>query len=175
MLSFRLVQYIEDHWDVISKKILAAIVDDPYLEHYRKLPEQDLLNRVGDVSRNLGRWLGNLRSDEIAKCYRPLGSRRFAEGIPLREVVHAAHLMERKIIRCARDWALIETAIDLYAQEELEHRIAAFFDGAVCHLIEGYELAWHSRDEADAATREQASSGTPAMDVHRYLAMHPGF
>jgi hypothetical protein len=32
--------------------------------------------------------------------------------------------------------------VDLYAEEELEHRVGRFFDDLVVHLVRGYEAAW---------------------------------
>ena len=48
------------------------------------------------------------------------------------------------------DQAAAKTFLQLYAEEELEHRVDRFFDILVCHLVRGYENALRQSARAGA-------------------------
>jgi hypothetical protein len=142
MLSAKLIQLIEDHWEPITRRVLLILRTDPRLTHFRMLPEADLHERIGRVCKNLGRWLDAGDDQQLAAHYEDLGRRRFQEAIPLDEVVHASHVIKNRMIDFIRDQGIGQTSMDLYAQEELEHRVGLFFDAVVYHLVRGYDQAW---------------------------------
>ena len=81
--------------------------------------------------------------NELKQRYRALGSARFEESIPLHEAVLRLLLLKDSIIEFVYEQGLPMTALDLYTQEELEHRISRFFDIAVYNIVCGYEEALH--------------------------------
>jgi hypothetical protein len=73
--------------------------------------------------------------------YANLGHNRYCESVPLEEVVHAMHLVKQRVLNFVRDQGITQTSVEVYAQEELEHRVGLFFDAVVYHLVQGYQQA----------------------------------
>jgi hypothetical protein len=157
MLSGKLIQLIEDHWEPLTRRILLVIRADPRLPHFQTLLESDLQDRVGQISKNLGRWLAAGDDEHLAAEYATLGRNRYREAVPLEEVVHAMHLVKHRVLDFVRDQGIRQTSVEVYAQEELEHRVGQFFDAVVYHLVRGYEQAVHEAMTASlgAATRKR--------------------
>jgi len=141
MLSRTLVQMIEDHCEQITNRILRHQRQDPELIQVKKLPESELRDRAGEVLKNLGHWLSAGREAEVSSRYERLGHRRFEEAIPLYEVVRSLHILKTNMIEFVREQGIGQNPVQLYAEEELEHRIGLFFDEAVYHTVHGYETA----------------------------------
>jgi hypothetical protein len=152
MLSTKLVNLIEDHWQGISSAILHTLRADPRLLHVRNLPDTELHEIGRTILRNLGHCLTASKRDQdlIAEQYEGIGRLRFAERIPLQECVRALQLVKRKVIEFMRDHALAESSVDIYGEEELEHRLNDFFDDLIYHEVVGYEDAMKKAYAASA-------------------------
>ncbi len=150
MLSGKLVHQIEAHWDLIYPRAVAEIRNDPKLPHFRSMPEMELRERAQDILENLGHWLAAGNEEEVARRYEGLGRVRFEEGIPLHETVRAFCMVKEKVITFVQEQATARTSVELYAEEELEHRLATFFDDLIYYLIRGYEAAWRRAAHAAA-------------------------
>ena len=59
----------------------------------------------------------------------------------MHELVLAMQMFKRLLLRFARRQAVDQTAIEVYAEEELEQLIGGFFDRMVYHVVRGYERA----------------------------------
>jgi len=140
MYSSKLIQLIEDHAEQITAKIIQQIREDPKLREIGKLPESELPDRAREILKNLGRWLLS-ENEEIARHYERLGRLRFEESIPLHEIVRALQIIKERMIAFARNQGIADTAVQIYAEEELEHCIDTFFDHVVYHFVRGYEEA----------------------------------
>jgi hypothetical protein len=143
MLSAKLVVLIEDHWQGITAAIIHHLRTDPKLHHIRALPDSELHEVGRIILRNLGQWLTASKGDQelINEQYEGIGRLRFAERIPLQECVRGLQVVKRKVIEYMRDHALAESSVDIYAEEELEHRLNDFFDDLIYHEVVGYEGA----------------------------------
>ena len=71
-----------------------------------------------------------------------LGKARFEESVPLHESVRALAIVKDKMIEFVHYQGIARTALDLYAEEELERRVGHFFDALTIHMVRGYETAW---------------------------------
>jgi len=142
MISARLVQMIEDHAEQITDRVVRQLRKDPRLSYIAHLPDAELRGRCHEIVKNLGHWLAASGEDEIARHYEELGRIRYREKVPLHEVVHALHLLKERILDYIRDQGLVQTSVELYAEEELEHQVGRFFDLAVYHVVLGYERNW---------------------------------
>ena len=140
MFSSRLIQLIESHADQISAKVILQIREDPKLRELRELPESDLQDKAREILKNLGHWLLS-KDDEIARHYERLGRIRFEESVPLHEIVLALQIIKQKMINFARDQGMLDTAVNIYAEEELEYSVDRFFDHVIYHSVRGYEEA----------------------------------
>ncbi len=140
MLSARLIHQIEDHWESLATQVIAAIRDDGELLQVRKLPESELWDWGQSILKNLGRWLVS-RADEVAGHYEMAGRHRYHESVPLSECVRATILLKETMLGYIRHQGLGSNAVELYAEEELEHTVGRFFDTLLYHLVKGYENA----------------------------------
>ncbi len=140
MLSSKLIQVIEDHAEQITGRIIHQIRKDPKLREIGKLPESELQDRAREILKNLGHWLLS-KDDEIARHYERLGKIRFEESIPLHEIVLALQIIKERMIDFARNHGIADTAVQIYAEEELEYCVDRFFDHVVYHFVRGYEEA----------------------------------
>ena len=143
MLSAKLIQLIEDHWQGITTAIIYQIRSDPRLHHISGLPETELTDIGRGILRNLGRWLTASRNEQrmVEEQYEGLGRVRFAEDIPLDECVLALQLVKHRVVEFMRDHEFSQSSLEIFAQEELEHRLGDFFDDLVYHEVIGYEAA----------------------------------
>jgi len=149
MVSRSLIQMIEDHCDSITARIVRELREDPLLPQMGTLPESELRDRTREVVKNLGHWLVPGQESEIARRYELLGRGRHEESIPLQEVVRALHTLKDNILDHVREQGLGRTAVQLYAEEQLEQRVSRFFDSAVYHVVCGYQGAMHRAAHVD--------------------------
>jgi hypothetical protein len=141
MLSIKLVQLIEAHWEQISERILCKIRNDARLAHLNTLTEAELRKRAREVVKNIGDWLGASLEEPLAHRCETLGRQRFEEGIPLHEVVLARFIIKEGLMEFVHDHAFVETSLQLYAEGELEKSVGHLFDRMIYHVVRGYEGA----------------------------------
>jgi len=150
MLSGRLIHLIEAHQEQIASNVLRAIRQHPDMGNLRKLSDVELRERGQQILEQLGHWLSAGNENEIQRHYEKLGRLRFEEGIPLHESVRALDIIKNKMTDFVHHQVLSETAVDLYAEEELERRLGRFFDELTINMVRGYESAWHRAAHAMA-------------------------
>jgi hypothetical protein len=150
VLSARLVKIIEEHAEELTRGVLRDLASNPRTPAYHRLPPEELHRRVYDVYHNLGQWLGDKTEDHIEASYGGLGRTRCAEGVPLSEVVYALVLTKEHLREYIRAVGLVDSAVELYLEEELHLSIGHFFDKALYHTVKGYE--------AEAAARASQTS-----------------
>jgi hypothetical protein len=141
MLSARLVRMVEDHAEQLTRGLVHHLKTHKQTPHYHDLPDDELYRRIYEVYRNLGEWL-TYKSDETTKItYVELGKRRFAESIPLSEVAYALILTKRHLWDYIQYAGLLDSAIELYQEQELHRLLGQFFDRAIYSAVCGYEHA----------------------------------
>lgn len=150
MLSARLIHLIEAHQEEIAARILRDIRRHPELSHIRQLEELELREQGRHILGHLGKWLGEEKVAELAREYETLGKARYEDSIPLHESVRALFIIKDKMIDFVKEQGVRRDSIELYAEEELEHRVGRFFDELVIHLVRGYEGAWRRAMHAAA-------------------------
>lgn len=141
MVSAKLVTQIETHWEAIHSRSMRLLRGTPNVPHVQRLPESELQEACRRILRNLGHWLVSSSESDIARMYEQVGRQRKAEGIPLSQAIRAVQLMREATTDYVRDEGVFESSVDLYAEEELEHELAHFFDLLVFYLAKGYEEA----------------------------------
>jgi hypothetical protein len=139
MLSVRLVRLIEDHAEELIRGLTQELQSNSRTAAYHRLPRADLQHRVYDVYRNLGHWLGHETDEPIEAAFGELGKKRAAEGIPLSEVVYALTLAKYHLRNYIRSAGLVDSAVELYQEQELHRLVGHFFDRAIYYAAEGYE------------------------------------
>jgi hypothetical protein len=148
MLSAALVRLIESHAEDLARHVVNQLHSDAKSPSYRRIPADVLRSRVYDVYHNLGAWAGEQDEATIAKAYEDIGRTRALEGIPLSEVVYASLLIKEHLLDHLREVGFPESAVEVYAEEELSQRIGRFFDKSLYHVVRGYEAAARPRSVA---------------------------
>ena len=139
MLSARLVTMIEDHADELSRGLIRDVKNNDHTAHFKHASHDELQELAYGVYRNLGDWLSHNREEAIETIYGKLASDRFAEGIPLSEVVYALILTKEHLREYVRSSGLLDTAVELYQEQELRTLVGRFFDQAIYCTVRGYE------------------------------------
>ena len=150
MLSVRLVHTIENHAEELTRGVLEDLQTNPRTLGYRRFPREELHHRVYTVYRHLGQWLEHTAEDRIEAAYGELGRQRCAEETPLSEVVYALLLTKYHLRDYIRSHGLVDSAVEIYQEQELHRLVGRFFDRAIYHAVRGYEH--------EAAHRRQAVS-----------------
>ena len=141
MLSARLVQLIEGHSEEISSRLLHAIRSHPDMRNLAARPEGEIREWCREILNNLGFLLSARKDESVEQRFQVLGRDRFDENIPLHEAVLRLHLLKDKIIGFVQEQGFATSAVQLYAEEELDHRVGRFFDACVYNVVRGYEDA----------------------------------
>jgi hypothetical protein len=139
MLSVHLVRMIEDHAEELSRGLIHDLQSNRRTTAYHKLSREELHHRVYDVYRNLGHWLGHKTDEAIEADYGELGKKRWGEGIPLSQVVYALILAKYHLREHLRAAGLMDSAVELYQEQELQRLVGHFFDKAIYYTVRGYE------------------------------------
>ena len=141
MLSVRLVQMIEDHAEILTAAVVRELRSDQRLPRLAQLPESELRDRCQEIFKRLGHWLAETEETEIADHFAHIARKRAAQQVPLHEVVLGLQILKKRILQYARDQGIELTTLEIYAEEELEHRVGSFFDAVIFHLVRAYEHA----------------------------------
>ena len=141
MISAKLVHRIEDHWEQISRRFFRVLRSSQEVPHIARLTESEISDACCRILRNLGDWLVSGSESEIAWYYEKIGADRHRQAIPLSEAIRTLQFMKDSTISFIQDEGPIDTAVDLYAEEELETQLGRFFDLLIFHLARGHENA----------------------------------
>jgi hypothetical protein len=141
MLSGKLVQLIETHWDQITNRVLGQIRRHPNMTHIAGRPDAELREWGQMILENLGYWLTGGHEGELARAYEQLGKERFESGVPLSESVQGLCLVRENVLEFLGNHLLDKTTLDWYAEVETDRRLMRFFDVLTVHLVRGYERA----------------------------------
>jgi hypothetical protein len=151
MLSKRLVNLIEDHAEGLTRSVLADLLSNPRTQALHKASHDELRRRVYDAFHNLGRWLADRTEETFERTYAEMGRKRFGDRIPISQVVYGFIVMKVHLRDFIRASGLVDTAVDLYQEEELHLLVDQFFDKATYYAVRGYEEA------AEAAVPRRAA------------------
>jgi hypothetical protein len=91
MLAYRLVRLIETHSDAPGFQFLEKVHNSPLVKEYRKVPSEELRQRVYEIYRHLGDWLLSKSEHDIEMRYTEIGGRRAAQTVPLSHLDHYFH------------------------------------------------------------------------------------
>jgi hypothetical protein len=141
MLSTKLLQLIEEHWEEIARRVMKEIRKHPDMPILAQQADLELREWCQDLVKNLGYLLTASDEAERQRRFQVLGRMRFEEDIPLHEAVGRCHILKDKIIGFIHEEGLPMTTLHLYAEEELERRVNGLFDAMVYNIVRGYEEA----------------------------------
>jgi hypothetical protein len=150
MISAKLIELIEIHATRLTKDVAQDLVTNPRTRGFQAVPREDLEQRVYQLLHHLGNWIGKPKSVEVETEFTGWGRRRFDQSIPLSEIVYGIIILKQHLRRYISENALVDTAfprvegdyllpMHLHSLQELNVRVAEFFDEALYHLARGYE------------------------------------
>ena len=139
--SGRLIAMIESHAEELTRGVVEKLQGSPRTGSYRRLSFEELYSQVYDVYHDLGLWLLEKTDRAIQARYNELGQKRFDERVHLSEILWALVLTKNQLRNYVAAWALADSAVELYRQQEFDRLIAQFFDLAAFYVAESYELA----------------------------------
>jgi hypothetical protein len=152
MLSDRLVRMIEYHADELTRALVEDLQSNPRTGSYHRLSREALHDRTYHVYKDLGLWLNSKAEEDIESNYTELGKKRKAEGVPINEVVYALTLTKYHLRDYIQAAGLVDSAVDLYQEQELHRMLGRFFDKAIYYTVRAYERAANFQ-EVPAAVR----------------------
>jgi hypothetical protein len=164
-LSDRLISTIENNAEELARGVVKKMQSSTRTEAYHQLSHRDVYNRCYEIYHNLGVWLWEESDHAIHTRYNELGAQRFEEGIPLAQVLWAIIFTKERLLEYLGDCGLVDSAMDLYQQQEFVRLIGHFFDRAVCYTGEGYERKAHA--SKSARETQGAHKGWPDSSPHK--------
>jgi hypothetical protein len=141
MLSHRFVRLIEDRSDALADGLLRKVEHSDRTTSYRKLPAEELTQRVYEIYRHLGEWLLEKSEGDIEQHYTQIGARRAEQGIPLSELIWALTLTKENLWEFILDESHPDRPVEVYGKQELLQLLGQFFDRALYSVAVGYEWA----------------------------------
>jgi len=139
MLSIRLVHMIEDHAEELTRGLIKKLQTDQRTPHYHHLAYEELHYRTYSVYHNLGQWLSRTNEEPVEASYTDLARRRFAEGVPLHEIVFSLISTKNHLRDYVYSVGLMDSAVELHQERELHRLVDRFFDEAIYHTARAYE------------------------------------
>ncbi len=162
MLSPHLIRQVEQHGEKLAASLVEELLQHPGTTSYRTIARDELLAHSRDLYERLGDWLAGRSHAEIDARFGPRGASRFAESVPVEEVVLALIISKRRLRRHTKEVSALSNAAEIHAEMEVDQMVGAFYDKVTYAMVRGYE----------AARREAAhpqKHGTPLLG-----AMKPG-
>jgi len=150
MLSARLIQMIEDHAEELTRSVIDDLKSNKLTTHYHRLSDSELYERTYDVYRHLGNWVSHEREGAIEATFSVLGEHRYSEGVPASEVVWALTLTKHHLRDYIHYAGVVDSAVELYQQQELRRLVGHFFDKAIFYTVRGHEHAAAAPQHAKA-------------------------
>jgi hypothetical protein len=141
LLSTKLVQLIEEHWEEIATRLTREVHRNSDMRNLAIRPDAELREWCQSIVSHLGQLLIIKKDEEIRRRFEVFGRNRFQEHIPLHEAVLRLHCLQDIIVGFVHEQGFPMTALQLYAEEELEQRMTRFFHACVYHVVRGYEAA----------------------------------
>lgn len=158
MTSPRLIRVIEENADALTRGLIHQLKSHARTVSYARFSDAELYSRIFSVHRNLGAWLDGKPRAEIQRNYEALGKLRYAEGVPLHELIYALVLTKKNVLLYIKNYGRAGPPQDAHSEEELRKRVEEFFEDAIYYAAAGYESAMLSRKLPLAAGIARAAS-----------------
>lgn len=155
-LSSKLVHMIENHAEELTASVIRDLKSNAKTPSFHGISNLELHDQCYEVYRNLRRWLTEHSEDVIKAFYHRHARLRYAEGIPPCEVIYALILKKTHLRDYIRSSGMVDSAVDLLQEQELQLLIGSFFDKAIYYTVEVYQLE-RGRELAEVAARQSAA------------------
>lgn len=146
MIGAKLIRLIEKHSDALARTLMQRLVSSPRAADLRKVPADELQQRVYEVYHNLSTWLLNTTEEQIERRYLAIGMRRAEQDVPLSSAIYALLLTKEHLWDFLRHEGFPDQPVELFQELELALLVDQFYDRALYYMVRGYEnaLALHA-------------------------------
>ncbi len=142
VLGWRLVRLIEQHADPLAKGLWERLQSSERTSDYvRRVPPEELKDRVGEIYRHLGEWLLKKTEADVEHRYIAIGERRYAQGVRLSQLQFMIVATKEHLWEYVSREALADRPVELFQELELFQLVDQFFDRALYFAAVGYERA----------------------------------
>ena len=148
MVTRKLVSLIERHCDDLAKALAEKLHRSSRTAGFLMIPREELVHSTRDLYRNLGDWLLSKTEAEVEMRFVEVGKRRYAQKVPLDDVVWGIIMSKEILWGYLRDESLADHALDLLNELEFMKLLDGFFDRAVYYAVKGYEADKNARAAA---------------------------
>jgi len=156
MLSHRFVHLIEERSDALASGLLHKVQRSARTEAFRKVPPDELMQRVSEIYRHLGEWLLDKSESDIEQRYTNIGSRRAQQGVPLSQMIWAIILTKDNLWESILDDSAPDRPIEIFGNQELLQLLDQFFERAIYAAAIGYE--WEAEAKARTESKRRKSA-----------------
>lgn len=143
LLAYRLVKLIETHSDGLARTLQEKIDQSERCEAYRNVSQNELTTVVGEIYRDLGKWLLGSSEEEVAARYLAIGARRSQQGVPASQLIWVIALVKQNLLEYIQNKDVFESPAEAFGGLEMVDLLEQFFDRAMYYAALGHE---RSRD-----------------------------
>ena len=153
MLLYRLVRLIETHSQALATSLLTRVQESDQTRDFKKVPPEELQDRVYEIYRHLGDWLLGKTEFDIEKRYLEIGARRAQQQVPFSQVARTIALTKETLWEFLKKESPADRPVDVFGELEMLQLLEQFFDHAIYYAALGYE-----REMASGAVETTAAS-----------------
>jgi len=150
MLGCRMVRLIETHSDPLARGVLERVENSVRCQDFlRKVPPEELRERVQEIYHHLGEWLTRKTERDIEVRYTAIGERRAAQGVSLSDLMFAIVATKEHLWQYVAKEVLADPRpVELFQEVELAQLVEQFFDRAIYYAAIGYEQCQAGQGQA---------------------------
>jgi hypothetical protein len=154
MLLYRLVRLIETHSQALAAALLSRVQESDQTHDYRKVPPEELKERVYEIYRHLGDWLLGKTEFDIERRYMEIGARRARQRVPFSQVAMTIVLTKENLWEFLKKESPMDRPVDVFGELEMLQLLEQFFDHAIYYAALGYEreVAAHAAETTATST-----------------------
>jgi len=139
MLLYRLVRLIETHSQALAGCLLTRVQESDSTRDFRKVPPEELKERVYEIYRHLGDWLLGKTEFDIEKRYLEIGARRAQQAVPFSQLAMVIYMTKENLWEFLKKESPMDRPVEVFGELELLQMLEQFFDHAVYYAALGYE------------------------------------
>lgn len=155
MIALRLVRLIEHHSDALAGELVVKLETSSRTTDLRKVPIEELRQRLQEVFRHLSEWLLTKTGHDIEQRYFEIGERRASQGVALSDFCWSIVLIKEHLWAFLQRQGTAHGPVEIYGEMELLRLLDQFFDRGLCYATEGYEQYAQLHKGADVAAAKR--------------------
>jgi len=140
MMLYRLVHLIESHSQALAACLLDRVQGSEATPDYKRVPPEDLKERVYEIYCHLGDWLLTKDELDLERRYLRVGADRYKQNVPFSQVAWVIVLTKDNLWEFLKKEQSEERPVEVYGELEMLQLLDNFFDRAIYYAALGYEM-----------------------------------